>query len=92
MSDDNGQTLLVTVSAETINEAMQDVSSCEECNPEGAEFPFEYVLEEVMGFTGVQKDYFMTQPASCPRCKATITEQTHVEWRGHVVRIIPFNS
>jgi hypothetical protein len=45
-----------------------------------------------MGFTGEQKDYFMTEPAECPKCGEKITEQTLVEWQGGTVRIIPFTS
>jgi hypothetical protein len=92
MNDDTRPTVLVTVSAETISNAVRCISSCETCNPESADDPFEYVLEEVMGFTGEQKDYFMTEPAACPRCSAQITEQTLVEWEGRDIRIIPFTS
>jgi hypothetical protein len=45
-------TVVFTVSSETARVAIAQVSSCEVCNPEGAEFPFECVLDRVMLFSG----------------------------------------
>jgi hypothetical protein len=77
--EEERETVLFTVSREVAQAAIAQVSSCEACNPEAAEFPFECILDRVMLFSGVHTDYFMEQPPACPLCKATITEKTLVE-------------
>jgi len=59
--------------------AIAQVASCEACNPD-AGWPFEAILDRGMLFSGVHTDYFMPEPPPCPRCKATMTEKTLVEW------------
>jgi hypothetical protein len=39
------ETVLFTVSAEVAQAAIAQVASCEVCNPEAAEFPFECILD-----------------------------------------------
>src|SRR5262245_39989902 len=83
----NGQereTVLYTISRETAQAAIEQVASCEACNPEDAAFPFECVLDRVMMLSGVHTDYFIPEPPVCPRCHATVTEKTLVEWDGGV--------
>ena len=62
--------VLFTAAAEVAQAAIGQVSSCEACNPEAAEFPFECILDRVMLFSGVHTDYFMPEPPACPRCRA----------------------
>ena len=73
-----------TVSREVAQAAIAQVASCEACNPDAAEFPFECILDRVMLFSGVHTDYFMLEPPVCPRCKGTVTERTLVAWDGGV--------
>ena len=58
---------LFTVSREVTQGALAQVASCETCNAEAAEFPFEIILDRVILFTGVHTDYFMPEPPACPR-------------------------
>jgi hypothetical protein len=44
--DDERETVLFTVSAEVVQTAIAQVASCEACNPEAAEFPFEWQYVE----------------------------------------------
>jgi hypothetical protein len=45
----NRETVLFTVSREVA--AIAQASSCEACNPDGAEFPFEGILDNALLFT-----------------------------------------
>jgi len=36
----------------------------------------------VMLFSGVHTDYFMPELPACPRCNATVTARTLVDWSG----------
>ena len=76
--------VLFTASAEVAQAAIAQVSSCEHCDPEAAEFPFQIILDRVMLFSGVHTDYFMPEPPACPRFTATVTEKTLVEWDGGI--------
>ncbi len=70
---------LVTVQAARIREAQSRVLGCEHCQPDDAEVPFDWLLQEVTGRTG-NVDFIMTEPAKCPRCMRAVTEKTLVEW------------
>jgi hypothetical protein len=72
------------VSAEVSQAAVAQVSSCEACRPEAAEFPFEWLIDDVMEFSGVHTDYLMEEPPACPRCGATVSQKTLVECDGGV--------
>jgi hypothetical protein len=76
--------VLFTASTEVAQAAIAQIASCELCNLEGADWPFEAILDGVMLFSGVHTEYFMPEPPACPRCKATVTEKTLVEWDGGV--------
>ena len=55
------ETVLFTVTREVTQAAIAKVSSCETCNPEAAELPFECILDRVMLFGGAHTDYFMAE-------------------------------
>ena len=63
--------------------AQDAISSCESCNQD-AELPFDWILDEVTGRDGSNTDYFLTEPARCPRCGSSIVEKTLVEADGGV--------
>ena len=84
LNDDERETVLFTVCREVARAAIAEVASCEACNADVAEFPFDCILDRVMLFSGVHTDYFMPEPPACPRCKATVTEKTLVEWDGGI--------
>jgi hypothetical protein len=60
--DEERETVLFTVSAEVAQAAIAQVASCEACNPDAAEFPFECILDRVMLLSGVHTDYFIPEP------------------------------
>ncbi len=77
---------IFAVGTETIRRAQNTLSSCEACN-EQAELPFDWILDEVTGHRGSGCDYFLTEPARCPRCGAVIIEKTLVQPDGGVFSI-----
>ena len=77
---------VLALSAATIRRAQETISSCEACNND-AELPFDWVLDEVTGCNGSTTDYFLTEPARCPRCGCSVIEKTLVEPQGGVLSI-----
>jgi hypothetical protein len=71
-------THVLALSAATIQKAQEAILSCEACNSE-AELPFDWILDEVTGCDGSTTDYFLTEPARCPRCGCSVVEKTLVE-------------
>ena len=69
---------ILALSTATIRRAQEAISSCEACNNE-AELPFDWILDEVTGHSGSTTDYFLTEPARCPRCGCSVMEKTLVE-------------
>src|SRR5215813_4025826 len=55
------------------------IESCEHCNPEGAEIPFDNILDRVTGSDPSVTDYILETPGKCPRCFHQINEKTLVE-------------
>jgi hypothetical protein len=47
LSDDCAPKIVVLVDAATLREAERLIDSCEHCNPEGAEIPFDNILDRV---------------------------------------------
>jgi hypothetical protein len=74
---------ILALGAVTIRRAQDAISSCEACNKD-AELPFDWILDEVTGRDGSTTDYFLTEPAKCPRCGSVIIEKTLVEADGGV--------
>jgi hypothetical protein len=74
---------ILALGAVTIRRAQEVIASCEACNKQ-AELPFDWILDEVTGRDGATTDYFLTEPARCPRCGSEIIEKTLVEADGGV--------
>ena len=74
---------ILALGASTIRRAQDSISSCEGCNKD-AELPFDWILDHVTGQNGSTTDYFLTEPARCPRCGGSIIEKTLVEADGGV--------
>jgi hypothetical protein len=70
---------VVLVNAATIHEAERLIESCECCNPEGGDIPFDAILDRVTGSDPSVTDYVLEQPAKCPNCKREILEKTLIE-------------
>jgi hypothetical protein len=70
---------VITIDAATIRAAVKTIESCEQCNPEHAEIPFNWILDTVRAAQPSVTDYILKEPAKCPRCFREITEKTLVE-------------
>ena len=71
--------VIVLVEDETIRNAEGFIKSCEHCNPEDAEWPFNVVLDRVTGSDPKVTDYILERPARCPSCFCHIVEKTLIE-------------
>jgi len=48
-------------------------------NEEGAEIPFDWILDRVTGSHPKVTDYIVEEPAKCPNCGREVLEKTLVE-------------
>ena len=71
--------IAVLVGAARVRRAEKLIESCEHCNPEDAEIPFDPILDHVTGSDPSVTDYILEQPAKCPICRREILEKTLVE-------------
>jgi hypothetical protein len=58
---------VVLIDAEISREAARLIESCESCNPDGAEIPFDNILDRVTGSDPSVTDYILEEPAKCPQ-------------------------
>jgi hypothetical protein len=70
---------VIFVDTATLHKAEKLIDSCEHCNVEGAEIPFDNILDRVTGSDPSVTDYVLEQPAECPNCKRDILEKTLIE-------------
>jgi hypothetical protein len=70
---------VVLVDGAILCKAERLIESCEHCNREGAEIPFDMILDRVTGSDPSVTDYILEQPAKCPKCHREILEKTLVE-------------
>ena len=71
---------VVLIDSATLHKAERLIESCEQCNPDDAEIPFDWVLDRVTGSNSTVTDYVMKEAAKCPRCFREMSEKTLVEW------------
>jgi hypothetical protein len=74
------QQIIVLVGAARVKRA-EKLIACERCNPEGAEIPFDAILDYVTGSDPSVTDYILEQPAICPYCRRDVLERTLVHPR-----------
>jgi hypothetical protein len=67
---------VVPMDAATLRDAEKLIEFCEHCNEEGAEIPFDNILDRVTGSDPSVTDYILESPAKCPNCKRDILEKT----------------
>jgi len=70
---------VVLIDAVTLRNAEKLIESCAYCNLDGAEIPFDNILDRVTGSDPSVTDYILKQPAKCPNCKREILKKTLVE-------------
>ena len=63
---------VVLVGAARVRRAEKLISSCERCNPEVAEIPFDAILDHVTGSDASLTDYILERPAKFPYCRRDV--------------------
>jgi len=58
--------VVFTAGREVAQAAIAQAASCEACNRDAADWPFEAILDSVMLFSGVHTDYVMPEPPAWP--------------------------
>jgi len=71
--------VFVLVEHKTIRNAEGFIKSCEHCDLDGAEWPFNAVLDRVTGSDPSVTDYVLEHPAKCPNCHRDVLEETFIE-------------
>jgi uncharacterized protein with PIN domain len=71
--------VVVLLDTATLRKAERQTESCEQCNEEGAEIPFDNILDRVTGSDPSVTDYILEAPAKCPNCRREILEKTLIE-------------
>jgi len=70
---------VVLIDAATRRKEGEIIDSCEYCNPDHAEIPFDWILDRVTGSDSTVTDYILEEPLKCPQCRREILEKTLVE-------------
>ena len=70
---------IVLVAVATLRKAERFIESCERRNPEGAEMPFESILDRITGSDPSLTDCLLERPAGYPNCHRDVLEKTLVE-------------
>ena len=73
------QQKVVLVDAATLREVERLIESCEHCNVEHAEIPFDNILESLNRLRSERDVYILEEPPECPNCRREILEKTLVE-------------
>ena len=73
------QQRVVLVDSTTLRNAENLIESCEHCNPDCAEIPFDHILDRVTGSDPSLTDYLLSEPANCWNCRREILEKTLIE-------------
>src|SRR5215510_7747326 len=71
--------VVILIELATLRKAERLIESCEGCNPEDAEIPFDAILDRVTGSDPSVTDYILKRPAMCPYCRRDVLEKTLVE-------------
>jgi len=69
------QQIVVLVDAATLRKTELLIELCEHCNPDGAEIPFDAILDRVTNSDPSVTDYILESPAKCPDCRREILEK-----------------
>ena len=71
--------VVVLVESATLRQAERLIESCEHCNEEGAQIPFDNILDRITGSDPSVRDYILEAPATCPNCRREVFEKTLIE-------------
>ena len=73
------QQIIVLIDTNRLRKVERLIESCEQCNEDGAEMPFEHILDRITGSDPRVTDYILEVPAKCPNCGREILEKTLIE-------------
>ncbi len=59
---------IITVDPTQVRQAESQIECCEKCHPDDAEIPFDWILAEVTGRSGMV-DFLILETAHCPNCR-----------------------
>jgi hypothetical protein len=76
------QQIVILIDAAILRNAERLIESCEACNEEDAQIPFDNILDRVTGSDPSVTDYILETPAKCPNCRRDIFEKTLRHRRG----------
>ena len=62
----------VSVDERTLQEAQNQIASCEVCTPDDADILFDDLLDALTGCDPQGTDYVLSVPTRCPRCDAAV--------------------
>ena len=71
--------IVVLIDSATLVQTQRLIKSCEQWNEDGADIPFDWILDKVTGSDPSVTDYILEEPAKCPNCRREILEKTLVE-------------
>lgn len=64
------QQKVILINATTLHEAERLIESCEGCNPDGAEIPFDVILDRLTGSDPSVTDYILETAGKVPELPA----------------------
>jgi hypothetical protein len=70
---------VVLIAGAKLREAERLIESFESCNLDGAEIPFDNILDRLTGSDPSVTDYVLESGAKCPSCRCEIFEKTLVD-------------
>jgi hypothetical protein len=76
--------VVVLVDSAALRQAERLMESCAHCDEEGAQIPFDNILDRVTGSDPSVTDYILKEPAKCPNCRREIVEKTLIEPSSYV--------
>jgi len=69
---------VVLIDAAIVEETQRMIAGCEACS-EMAEFPLDYILDQLTDSDPTVTEYILERPGRCLQCGAKIKEKTLVE-------------
>jgi hypothetical protein len=70
---------VVVVGSSMLRDAERLIESCEACNRDGAEIPFDNILDRITSSDPSVTAYILEEPAECPDFRRAVLEKTLVE-------------
>ena len=69
------QQIIVLIDTSRLRKVERLIDSCEHCKEDGADMPFELILDRITRSDPRVTDYILEEPAKCPNCRREILER-----------------